>query len=91
MDTVLHGEENYQKNYHLLRDILVHFCNTFYRCYSKYMRDVNWKSPTTAFCLYNPRRPPVPPSPPLPRHISLLQYTSTIGKAMGLYDINKNS
>ena len=66
MDTVLHGEENYQKNYHLLRDILVHFCNTFYRCYSKYMRDVNWKSPTTAFCLYNPRRPPGPPSPPPP-------------------------
>ena len=76
-----------QKNSHLLRHILVHLCNTFCCYYSKYTRDVNWKSPTKAFCLYNPTPPhPLPP----PRHISLLPYTSNIGEAMGLYDINKN-
>ena len=39
------AKKGIKKIYRLLSDILVHFCNTFYCYYSKYMRDANWKSP----------------------------------------------
>ena len=53
MDTVFHGEESYQKQfYHLFWNILLHFCNTFYCYYLKYMRAVDGKSTLAVFPLY---------------------------------------
>ena len=78
MDTVLHGEECYQKKFTICCGIFWYISVTYFIVIIQYLRAVNGKSPWTVFTLYEP-----------PWHISPLPYNSTIGEIVGLYDSNK--